>query len=144
MEYEIKVPRNIDLNLHTTNGNVRVEEVSGKIRLESTNGKIIAEEIKGLARCKTTNGSIRVEFDEISDDDKMSFKTTNGSIKLYLPEDFGADAELKTTNGHIDSDFEFTEKIRKSRKRYSGQINEGGGELICSTTNGSIHLYKKD
>ena len=45
----------------------------------------------------------------------MSFKTTNGSIKLYLPEDFGADAELKTTNGHIDSDFEFTEKIRKSR-----------------------------
>ena len=144
VEYEIKVPRQIDLNLNTTNGNVRVEKISGKVRLESTNGKITAEEIRGIARCKTTNGSIRVELDEISNNDAMSFKTTNGSIKLYLPDDFGADAELKTTNGHIESDFHFSEKMSKSKKRYNGRINDGGAELICSTTNGNISLYKSD
>jgi DUF4097 and DUF4098 domain-containing protein YvlB len=146
VEYEIKVPKKIDLNIHTTNGGIRVEEISGRLRIESTNGKINAREINGLTRCKTTNGSIRVEFDEVSDGDEMTFRTTNGSIKLYLPEDYGADdVELKTTNGHIDSDFPMSGSSgRKSKKRFRGSINEGNRELSCSTTNGNIHLLVND
>ncbi len=146
VEYEIKVPKKIDLNIYTTNGGIRVEEISGRLRIESTNGKINAREISGLTRCKTTNGSIRVEFDEVSDGDEMTFRTTNGSIKLYLPEDYGADdVELKTTNGHIDSDFPMSGSSgRKSKKRFRGSINEGTRELSCSTTNGNIYLLVND
>jgi DUF4097 and DUF4098 domain-containing protein YvlB len=146
VEYEIKVPKKIDLNIHTTNGGVRIEDIAGRLRLESTNGKINARDISGLTRCKTTNGPIQIEFDEVSEGDEMTFRTTNGSIKLYLPEDFGADdVELKTTNGHIDSDFPMSgSSNRKSKKRFRGSINEGDRELSCTTTNGSIHLMVND
>jgi DUF4097 and DUF4098 domain-containing protein YvlB len=146
VEYEIRVPENIDLNIHTTNGGVQIEKISGRLRLESTNGKIHAREISGLTRCKTTNGNIKVEFDDVSEGDEMTFRTTNGSIKLYLPEDYGADdVELKTTNGHIDSDFPMSgSSSRKSKKRFRGAINDGDRELTCSTTNGSIHLLVND
>jgi len=72
----------------------------------------------------------------------MTFKTTNGSIKLYLPEDYGADdVDLKTTNGHINSDFHMAgSSNRKSKKRFHGSISKGNRELSCSTTNGNIHL----
>jgi len=146
VQYEIKVPKNTDLNIYTSNGEVQVEEISGRLRLESTNGKIVARDISGLTRCKTTNGSIRVEFDEVGEGDEMVFKTTNGSIKLYLPEDYGADdVDLKTTNGHIISDFSMTgNSSRKSKKRFRGAISEGNRELSCLTTNGSIHLLVND
>lgn len=144
VEYEIKVPENIDLNLHTTNGGVIVDNIEGRLRLETTNGKIRGRNINGLARCHTTNGSIRMEFTDIPADEKLSFKTTNGSIKLYLPENFGGEAELKTTNGRIDSDFSLSDGRKKSKKRYYGKINDGDNVLICSTTNGSIYLYSGD
>jgi len=148
VEYEIKVPQNIDLNIHTTNGGVRIDNIEGRLRLESTNGKINARDITGLTRCKTTNGSINIEFDDVSEGEEMTFRTTNGSIKLYLPEDYGADdVELKTTNGHIDSDFPMSggsNSKRKSKKRFRGTINEGNRELSCSTTNGNIDLLVND
>jgi DUF4097 and DUF4098 domain-containing protein YvlB len=146
VEYEIKVPKRTDLNIHTTNGGVRVEEITGRLRLESTNGKINARDISGLTGCHRTNGLIRVEFDEVSEGEEMIFKTTNGSIKLYLPDDYGADdVELKTTNGHIDSDFPMSgSSSRKSKKRFRGSISEGNRELNCLTTNGSIYLLLND
>jgi DUF4097 and DUF4098 domain-containing protein YvlB len=146
VEYEIKVPKEIDLNIHTTNGGVNIEDIDGRLRLESTNGKIVAREITGLTRCKTTNGNIRVEFEYVPEGDEMSFRTTNGSIKLYLPDDYGADdVDLKTTNGHIDSDFRMSgSSSRKSKKKFRGAINDGDRELTCSTTNGNISLLVND
>ncbi len=142
VSYEVKVPRKIDLNIHTTNGDVEVKDISGRLRLESTNGSIVGRDIQGLTKCRTTNGSIKVSFDEVSGEDEMNFKTTNGSIKLYLPESYGAKAELKTTNGHIDSDFSMSGSSYKSKKKFSGIINDGGHDLYCKTTNGNISLIK--
>ena len=141
VQYEIKVPGSIDLNIETTNGNVQIEGVDGRLRLESTNGQISGREIQGLTRCKTTNGTINIEFSGIRGDDKMTFKSTNGSIKLYLPDDFSADVDLKTTNGRISSDFPLDG--RESRTHFSGVIGDKRNELSCTTTNGNIGLYKR-
>jgi len=144
VDYEIHVPEQIDLNLENANGNIEVRGVEGKIRLETTNGNIEAHEIEGLAKCKTTNGSIYSEFEAVPDEDKMSFVTTNGSIKLFLPEDFGGELDLKTINGNIDSDFPIRVEGRWSQKQFHGRVNEGNCDLHCSTVNGSIDLYYTD
>jgi len=147
VDYEISVPLESDLNLHTTNGRVSVEEVSGRIRMSSTNGKINARDVAGLIRCETTNGSVRAEINKITSDEEMTFRTTNGSIKLYLPEEYGGYADLKTTNGHIDSDFRLSDGYRNSRrskKSYRGEFGDGDGSITCKTTNGSIYLLKNN
>jgi DUF4097 and DUF4098 domain-containing protein YvlB len=142
VQYELRVPQETDLNIHTTNGNVEVEEVAGRLRLESTNGGINGTDVIGLARCATTNGNIKMRFTEVdnSNKEKLSFKTTNGSIELYFPETFGAEAELKTTNGHVDCELPSTGASKKSRRKFYGTINNGGHILYCKTTNGNIDL----
>jgi DUF4097 and DUF4098 domain-containing protein YvlB len=144
VSYELKVPYEIDLNVQSTNGNVELKGIKGKIRMHSTNGKIDASGVVGFVRCNTTNGQIRVEFDQIPGDDEISFVTTNGSIKLYLPRDYGGEVDLKTTNGKIKTDFTLTIDRKWSRRHLTGTINEGAGELRCSTTNGNIYLYYND
>ncbi len=138
VDYEIQVPKKIDLNIQTANGDVDILAIEGRIRLETTNGNIDASRIEGLAKCKTTNGSIRIEFEEVPDEDKMSFVTTNGSIKIYLPDDFGGEFDIKTVNGNIDSDFPISIKGRWPQKHFHGKVNEGNCDLYCSTVNGSI------
>jgi len=140
VEYEIRVPEATDLNLRTSNGNIDIREIEGRLRLETTNGNIDAVEIKGLARCETTNGSIHAEFEQVPDQDRMSFETTNGSIKIFLPEDFGGDFDLNTINGGISSDFPIKVEGHWGQKHFHGQVQNGNCSLECSTINGSIDV----
>lgn len=144
VRYEIKVPLQADLDLQTTNGRINVENLSGRIRLHTTNGKIVGEKITGLVRCHTTNGSIDVDFTDVTSDDEMIFRTTNGSIRLHLPENYGGYANLKTTNGHIDSDFRLSSRRYKQKKSFKGDFGKGDGSITCKTTNGSIYLMMND
>ncbi len=144
VQYELRVPRKVEMNLKTTNGTVRIEDVSGRFSLKTTNGKIVADKISGVIRCKTTNGPIKVFLEEVTSDDEMRFHTTNGSITVYLPEDFGGEVDLKTTNGSIQTDFPLQVKSGYSKKSIRGLINDGIGSIECRTTNGSIRLLYND
>jgi DUF4097 and DUF4098 domain-containing protein YvlB len=145
VSYELRVPRRFDVNLESTNGNVEAREIDGRIRMETTNGKINASGIRGMVRCSTTNGSIVVRLDQVTDNDEMTFKSTNGSIKLYLPESYSGFVDLKTTNGRIDSEFDITEKYDSDkRKRIRGMIGNGDGSVTCKTTNGGIDLIRNN
>jgi len=141
VEYEIMVPKSIDMNIATTNGKIYCEQIKGRLRLHSTNGKITGREIEGLVRCKSTNGSIDLEFLSVQPDEEINISTTNGSIRLHMPENFGANIDLKTTNGNIDSDYPLTMEKSWSKQHQIGKIGAGGATLVCHTTNGSIHLY---
>ncbi len=139
VNYEIYVPDKLDLDIHSTNGSLRVFGGMGRMRLETTNGKIVAEDVRGSLRCKTTNGSIVARLDKLFDDE-MSFKSTNGSIKLFLPADANVDIKARTTNGSINCELPIEREDYSSKKKLSGSINKGGPPVYLKTTNGSIRI----
>ncbi len=139
VSYEISIPRKLDLDIHSTNGSLKVYGGMGRMRLETTNGKIVAEDVRGSLRCKTTNGSIVARLDKLFDDE-MSFKSTNGSIKLYLPADANVDIKAKTTNGSIKCELPIDREDYSSSKKLSGSINKGGPLVYLKTINGSIRI----
>ncbi|MGD9897767.1 MAG: DUF4097 domain-containing protein [Calditrichaceae bacterium] len=143
INYEINVPEKLDLNIQSTNGSINLAGCEGRLRLETTNGNIKAEEVSGLIRSKTTNGAINASFGKVYPDDDMTFTSTNGSIKIYLPENLNADFKAQTTNGSINCELPVTEYYSQSKRTVSGMINEGGAQIYLKTTNGSIKLYKK-
>ncbi len=144
VEYRVYVPDNSDVELHTTNGNVHLTDISGKFNLKTTNGNIEAESLEGSGDCETTNGTVNVELAELAGGTDSNFSTTNGSIKVYLPEDVQCSVSAKTTNGSIDSDFDLTVRGKYNSKNMHGRINGGGNsELELHTTNGSIKIRKK-
>ncbi len=140
VSYEIRVPLKFDLDLSSLNGSVKVDNCDGRMRLETTNGKIVADDVKGSIRCETTNGSIRATFLKVLEDDDMSFSSTNGSIKLFLPEGTKANISARTTNGSVRCELPMDREYEGSRKHLEAEVNGGGPRIYLRTTNGSIRI----
>lgn len=142
VDYDITVPEQADLVVSTVNGKVAVAGVRGRIDLRSTNGGIRIRDAGGAVQAKTTNGTIDAELRSIEDGEDLSFRTTNGSITVTLPEEIRADLTARTTNGTVKTDFALDEASTRRRTRMIGKINGGGGKLDLKTTNGSIKIGK--
>jgi len=143
VNFAIKVPKETDLKLKSTNGHINVDNIIGELTLGTTNGGIEAEDIEGSVEGHTTNGSISMWIDRFREDDRIDLSTTNGSIKLRLPSDVRADLKVSTVNGSIRTDFPMTVQGKFNRKRLNGEINGGGGHIDLSTVNGSVSIYER-
>ena len=142
--FEIKVPRKFDVDIHSTNGNVLVNDCNGRIRLKTVNGKIRAEGVSGSVVAKSTNGKIKVYIKGLEPDEDMSLQTTNGSITLDMPADIDADLEARTTNGKIDCDFTLKEEISAGKHHLEGTVNGGGALIYLKALNGNIYIQKSE
>ena len=142
VQYTLKVPLETHLKIKTTNGRIEVREVSGRLMLKTTNGKIAAENVKGVVMAKTTNGSVEARIEKVDPDGEYELITTNGSIKVYLPEETAFDVRARTTNGSIDTDFPLTVQGKWAGHKVRGSVNGGGPLFFLETTNGGIRILK--
>jgi len=155
------VPRESDLNLHSGDGNIRVENVKGQFHIESGDGDIEMRAADGKLTSTTKDGNIRVEgrFDgldlhtgdgnidaAVAKGSVMSsgwtLRSGDGNIVLRIPEGFSADLDANTADGHVTVDFPVTVagSIRESNIR--GKLNGGGATLELRTGDGNIELEK--
>ncbi len=139
VQYEINVPRTMNLSVDNVNGAIAVSDVSGKLELDTTNGKIQVTRCAGTLDASTTNGSIEAELVQVTAGQSMRFETTNGRITLAMPPSVAADINAGTTNGSIRSDLPL-ETSRFSRTSLRGSLNGGGAEIRLRTTNGGIDI----
>ena len=139
VRYEVTVPRNMNVDVTNTNGTIHLDGVTGQHELDTTNGKIDVKRCAGSLDASTTNGSIDAELVRLAQGQPLRFETTNGSIKVSLPENASADLDASTTNGSIDSDLPVM-TTRTSSNSLRGTINGGGTSLRLRTTNGAIRI----
>lgn len=143
VEYTLKVPVGVTLDLGSTNGKVEVQDVSGDVKAHSTNGGINLDGVTGEIDASTTNGGISISVSKSGSFKDLEAKTTNGGIKIYCPQDIDADIEAHTTNGGIDTEFPVTVSGSFNSKSLDGKINNGGKRMYLHTTNGGIQILKK-
>lgn len=139
VEYEVTVPRSMNLDISTVNGRIRVANVTGKHELETTNGSIDVERCSGSVDASTTNGTIEAELVNVAKGQPMYFSTTNGRIEVAVPQNLALDVDASTTNGSIASDLPVS-ATKVSRNSLRGSINGGGTPLKLRTTNGGISI----
>ena len=89
------------------------------------------------------NGSIRGAMGAGGWDDRLAFRTVNGTITLDLPSDLSADVRATTVNGEVSTDFPLTATGRISRRHLQGTIGSGGRRLDLETVNGSVRLRRR-
>ncbi len=143
VEYVLKVPANVKLEVGSTNGGLKVMGVLGNVKAHSTNGRVDLEDVGGVIDGSTTNGGISVRLSKSVGFKELKLGTTNGGITVYCPDGTNADVYAHTTNGGIHSDFPITMQGEFSNKRLEGKLNNGGGEMNLHTTNGGISIYKE-
>ncbi|MFQ6036448.1 MAG: DUF4097 domain-containing protein [Sedimentisphaerales bacterium] len=130
-----------ELDATTHNGRVSVTHVSGSIKLRTHNGSIMCTEISGDAQLRTRNGNVKVYYSEAAQSVcNVSAVTHNGGIDFTAPPNFSAAVEASTHNGSIKTDLPITVIGKVSKKKLTGTIATGQGKLHLETHNGSIKI----
>lgn len=156
MDFQLQVPRNIDVKLKTVNGgHVSVRNVTGKFSVNNVNGRIEMQDIAGSGRAHTVNGPVKVSFRE-NPKENSDFATINGDVELRFVKGLSADFRFKTFNGSVFSDFEMTSLpahnasaeqhngkfVFRSDRFTGGRIGSGGPEIKAENLNGSIRVLE--
>ena len=172
---ELHVPRSTHLEISNPNGKVCIEGVRGRVQIRSSNGSVRVEEVEGDVDITTSNAKIccsgnegrllarscngKIEIDEHrgSIDASTSnatvraaleqlgkqgvyLATSNGRVVLELPEAVDADVDLWVDNGMIRNDRELDSASRDTDGRVLGRLGHGGALVKLRTSNGSISL----
>jgi DUF4097 and DUF4098 domain-containing protein YvlB len=140
LRIELRVPRTSDLDVHTGDGHITSEPVSGRIRLDTGDGHVTVDGLAGDVRLHTGDGRIEgAHFDGSLDAD-----TGDGRISVRGRFD---SLNLKTGDGSIESEVESGSIISTSWSLRSGDGNivlrmpEGlGADLDAHTGDGHITL----
>ena len=157
MDFELQVPRNIDVELRTVNsGQIVVKGVTGEFLVRNVNGTVDMTDVAGSGTARSVNGHVKVAFRE-APKENSSFGSINGVIELSFPKTLSADFRFKTFNGGVYTDFPVTalpvraveeqhegSKVVIRSDRYSGgRIGAGGPEIKVDTLNGDIRILSK-
>jgi hypothetical protein len=140
--FTVKVPRGVRVQIGTLNGSVEVTGATSEVRAETINGGVEVETSNGPVSAKSVNGDIRVRMDRLTGDEDMEYKTVNGSITVYLPEQIDADLEMTTVNGSLSADYPITLVGRINPRHIRARIGQGGRQMSFKTVNGSVRLVK--
>jgi hypothetical protein len=142
VSYELLTPRDIDLALETQNGSIAIAGVRGDLEFEAQNGSISLEGVAGNVRGRTTNGGVEARLTgDTWEGAGLDLETTNGGVRLRVPEDYSARLETSTVNGAIDVDFPLTVQGRIGRE-ISTTLGKGGALVRAETTNGQVRISR--
>ena len=140
VSYEIVTPREIDLSLETRNGAIAIADVRGDVSFDAVNGAINLDGVAGNVRGRTTNGGVEVDLaGDTWEGTGLDLRTTNGGIRLRVPDDYSARLEAATVHGGIDIDFPVTLQGRIGRE-ISTTLGDGGPLVRLETTNGGVRI----
>jgi DUF4097 and DUF4098 domain-containing protein YvlB len=130
------------LDIDTHDGSITVEDADGDVTLSTRDGGITVAGRLGRVKAKTGDGSITIRAERgTSMSDDWSVITEDGTVALYLPEEFAAEVDAQTDDGRVRSDFTLETEREESHRRWArGKLNAGGHELRVRTGDGSIAL----
>lgn len=155
VKFLLTVPSDYNLDLNTSGGSIRIEDlvgnidantsggsitvgkIHGRVDLHTSGGSIKTKAIHGPLDAHTSGGSINVTFaEQLSESAKLN--TSGGSITAYLIEDIKIDIDASTSGGRVRSEFDVDGRVKKKSVR--GEINGGGPKLKLHTSGGSISI----
>ncbi|UCD23766.1 MAG: DUF4097 family beta strand repeat protein [Gemmatimonadota bacterium] len=143
VSYRISVPYNFDLDMNSTNGGITIESVTGNLDFHTTNGGATLIDVGGDVRGRTTNGGLKIELAGSEwDGPGLDVQTTNGGVRLLIPDDYNANLISGTTNGGIRVNFPITVSGRIDR-RINAELGRGGATIKVTTTNGGVTIDRR-
>ena len=149
IEWTVKVPKGVILDLRTTNGGVRLNNLSNEIHAKTTNGGVRGENITpSLIEASAVNGGVEFNLGSPLDaTDSVDLETVNGGVTLELPSESKATIAARCVNGGVkveDLDISREEQATDfdKRRRLNGTMNGGGANVKMNTTNGGIRLSR--
>jgi len=143
VSYRISVPRALNVSLRTSNGGITVREVESKVTFRTSNGGVKLIGLSGDVRGTTSNGGVDIDLEGTSwIGEGLDIETSNGGVKLAVPEGYSARLEARTENGGVNSDYPGVAQSRTGRD-INVQLGSGGAPIKIRTSNGGVRVTRK-
>jgi DUF4097 and DUF4098 domain-containing protein YvlB len=138
-----------DVRASSVSGRVEVDDVTGDLETESVSGRITMTRARSkYVRAGSVSGRISYAgtFEPAG---TYEFKTHSGSLNLSLPEGVGAQVQVETFSGAVDSDFPVTLQPtgggrRGSNGRIEFRIGDGRSRIVAESFSGNIKIARGD
>ena len=129
------------ISIDTGSGDVTASDVrSNELSIETGSGDI---EVTGLVAPQVSleTGSGSVTADVQGEVWNVNVQTGSGDVTLKLPQNLGAEVDIETSSGDIETDFSVS-VTRHARDHLTGRIGDGQGKIAIETGSGGIKLLK--
>jgi hypothetical protein len=152
-----------DLSLTTGDGNLTLDHVSGNLRIKSGDGQVKITNASGAIEARTSDGNLTVDglFHAVAlhtSDGSLdvslregtqlggasTIQSSDGSVTLRVPQNFAADLNVHTSDGHVDCTLPLTMDHYQSGENHGhemrGKLNGGGTPLTVHTSDGNVKI----
>lgn len=160
--FSLSVPESCSLKLKTSNGAIKVEQLTGSLSAETSNGSIDLQNVGdvvarssngalniqgaiGKVDAKTSNGKIIYSGLLVGNENQL--RTSNGRIEVELSPEQVVDVEGSTSNGRVACtipDQKVLEESKRSLHTVTGSGTNVEARLRLSTSNGQITIAPWD
>jgi len=149
-----------DLSVDTGSGSVALTDVRGEnVSVETGSGQVGGSGVRSsqievqtgsgdielasliAPQVKLETGSGAVTADVTGELWNLDVQTGSGDITLKVPPTIGAEVDIETSSGEIETDFEVS-VTRHARDHMTGRIGDGRGKIEIETGSGGIKLVK--
>ena len=138
VDYDIRVPANLKVNVHNINGAITITRIDNDINAETVNGSINVSGCPGIVNVNGVNGKVTCNIDSLTGG--ITVDVINGSVNIGGLRYVNANVDASTVNGKVKfKDLTFS-NINSEKKSLTGTLGKGGSMIRISAVNGSINF----
>jgi hypothetical protein len=126
----------LDLN----SDELHADEVAGPVRLTTRSKNIRLEAVSGDVRLKDDNGTVELIMHSLGN---VQIDNRNGDVQLAVPEKSGFRLDARTRGGEIQSDFpELKVNNDEHEAKASGSVGNGSSHIVITNEHEGIEIRK--
>lgn len=139
VDYELRVPPTVALELNTVNGRIATRGIAGEMKATTVNGEVDIEATgSNEVAAKAINGRVQAKF--LNDFHGARLTTINGRVIAVLPPTASFLGDFTQVNGDFEAAFPLNIHSHPGSRRVSGEVNGGRYSLKITTVNGDIKI----
>jgi hypothetical protein len=132
------------INARVSDGQMKITAAHGELEARTSDGSMTLDGTFNALDVKSSDGSVDITVRPGSVMERAwTINSSDGSVRMRLPEDFGADLDISTSDGSIRVDPPVTlSGGALSKNHMVGKLNKGGSSLRIHTSDGSVTISK--
>jgi Putative adhesin/Domain of unknown function (DUF5668) len=130
----------IDGDLDLDSDDLHADQITGPVRLTTRSKQIRLEEVSGDVRLQDENGGIEVSMRSLGN---VQIDSRNGDIHLSVPDKAGFHVDARAREGEIQSDFPEVKIDNNEREsKASGSVGNGAAHIVLNNEHDGIEIRK--
>jgi hypothetical protein len=130
----------IDGELDLDSDDLHADRLTGPVHLTTRSKQIRLEEVSGDVRLQNDNGGIEVSLRSLGN---VQIDSRNGDVQLSVPEKAGFRVDARTRDGEIQSDFpELKIENGEHEATASGTVGNGASHIVINNQHDGIGIRK--